>query len=75
MKKRIVILSLFCLILTGVSACTGKTEQGQETQAQKVQEQEAAEQEPKGKRPKGRKRRDRKSLKSKRRILVFSNMS
>ena len=45
MKKRIVILSLFCLILTGVSACTGKTEQGQETQAQKVQEQEVAEQE------------------------------
>ena len=52
-KKRIVILSLFCLILTGVSACTGKTEQGQETQAQKVQEQEAAEQETQGQETQG----------------------
>ena len=45
MKKKIALLSLLCLILIGVSACAGKTEQGQGTQAQAVQEQEAPEQE------------------------------
>ena len=45
MKKTIALLSLFCLILTGISACAGKTDQGQGTQEQAVQEQEAPEQE------------------------------